>query len=151
MITRQDLYNDLFKLKKAGVDISEPIKVMESYEGLPKSVIEFIKNNSPQFQFYEDLCKNLRTLVKNILNYESFDTYGKVKLCSSLITRAVISIEHNSLNEHLLSDLKLDKIAKSIELALSGQSKSMLDEVLSEHKNAILVYCKSKGVNLNDN
>lgn len=148
MITRQDLYNDLFKLKKSGEDVSEMFKIMESHKGIPKEVVEFIKNKSPQFQFYENIHKNLRTLFKNILNYESLSTSSKIKVCSSLITRAVIAVEHDNLNESLLPDLKIEKAARAIEYAVSGKSKSLLDEVLSEHKNAILVYCKSKGVSI---
>ena len=73
MITRQDLYKDLFKLKNSGVDVSYQLKIMESKSGIPKEVVEFLQDKSPQFQFYRDLKKNQRALMKNILNYENLD------------------------------------------------------------------------------
>lgn len=151
MITRQDLYSDLFKLKNAGVDITEPIKVMESVKGIPDKVVEFLRDHSPQFQFYKDIQKNQKALMKNILNYESLDRVGRIKVCSSLITRSMISIEYKNLDESLLEDLKVSKLAKALESSLSIGDDTMLNEVLSEHRNAVLVYCKSRNSERNDN
>lgn len=142
MITRQDLYRDLFKLKKAGIDVSHPLKIMESYEGVPREVVEFLQDKSPQFQFYRDVHKNQKALMKNILHYESFDHKGKIKLCSSLITRAVIAVEYKNLDESLLEDLQLSKISRAIDKALSDKDYSKLDEVLESHRNAIKLFLK---------
>lgn len=144
MITRQDLFSDLFKLKSSGVDISESLKVMESVPGVPREVVDFIVSNSPQFSFYEDLRKNQRVLFKNILNYESLDFCEKVKICSSLITRAMISVQYKNLNESLLSELKLDKSAKALEVALQTHNSELIDEVLQSHKNAIVLLYESR-------
>lgn len=142
MITRQDVYRDLFKLKNTGVDITSPLKVMESCRGVPKEVVEFLQDKSPQFQFYRDLHKNQRTLMKSILKYESFDTNGKIKLCSSLLTRAMISVEYKNLDESLLEDLQLSKISRAIDKALSDKDPSKLDEVLESHRSAIKLFLK---------
>lgn len=145
-VSRQDLFSDLFKLKNSGIDISESLKVMETSPGIPKEVVNFIVNNSPQYTFYEDLRKNQRVLFKNILSYESLDFYNKIKTCSSLITRAMISVQYKNLNESLLNELKLDKSAKALEVALQTHNSELIDEVLQSHKNAIvLLYENRKG------
>lgn len=142
MITRQDVYRDLFKLKNAGEDISSPLKVMESCKGVPQEVVEFLQDRSPQFQFYHDLHKNQKALMKNILKYESFDTNGKIKLCSSLLTRAMIAVEYKNLDESLLEDLQLSKISRALDKALSNKDPSKLDEVLEGHRNAIRLFLR---------
>lgn len=145
MITRQDLYKDLFKLKNSGVDVSHPLKIMESKSGIPKEVVEFLQDKSPQFQFYRDLKKNQRALMKNILNYENLDIPSKIKVCSSLVTRAMISIEYKNLDESLLRDLQVDKASYAVYKSLSAKDYSKLDEVLSSHKSAMLLFLSKEG------
>lgn len=140
MITRQTLYSDLFKLKKSGVDISEQLSVMEKTPGVPKEVVEFLQDKSPQFQFYRDLKKNQRALMKNILNYENLNIPSKIKVCSSLVTRAMISVEYKNLDESLLRDLQVDKASYAVYKSLSAKDYSKLDEVLSSHKSAMLLF-----------
>lgn len=149
MITRQDLYRDLFKLKNAGEDITEQLKVMESQRGIPSQVVEFLQDKSPQFKFYRDIQKNQRALMKSILNYESLDRLSKIKVCSSLITRSIIAIEYKNLDESLLSDLKVEKLAKALEGSLLTRDDSLLNEVLKEHKNAMSLFCHKSQVEVN--
>lgn len=140
MITRQDLYRDLFKIKSSGVDITPQLRIMESKSGVPQEIVEFLQDKSPQFQFYRDLKKNQKALMKNILRYESFDAKGKIKLCSSLITRAVISVEYKNLDESLLEDLQLNKVSRALDRALSDKDYSKLDGVLESHRSAIKLF-----------
>jgi hypothetical protein len=143
MIDRQSCYNALFKLRNAGVDITEQLNIMKSSPGIPYKVVEFLRTNSPQFQFYEDIRKNQRALLRNILNYESLDRNSKIKLCSSLITRAFISVEYKHIDESLLSELELDRLSKALDSALSYRDYSKLDEVLESHKKSMLLFIKS--------
>lgn len=142
MITRQSVYSDLFKLKRAGFNIDEQLNIMQTRAGIPQEVVKFLQDNSPQFQFYRDIQKNQRTLMRNIINYESLDTRSKIKLCSSLITRAMIAVEYKNLDESLLEDLHLDKLSNALNKALSDQDYSKLDEALSGHRNAMLLFYK---------
>ena len=144
MITRQSVYSALFKLKSTGVDVSRMLNVMKDNSGIPEEVVRFLQDNSPQFQFYRGIQKHQRALMKNILHYEDLDFKGKVKVCSSLITRAMIAVEYNNLDESLLDDLRLDKVAGAINKALVGKDSSFLDEVLEGHKNAMLLFYKGE-------
>lgn len=142
MISRQDVFRDLFKLKKAGEDISEQLKIMESVRGVPREVVEFLQDRSPQFQFYRDIKKNQRALMKNVLGFESLTPVGKVKTCSSLITRAMISVEYKNLDESLLEDLRVSHLAKALEVYFTSGDISEVNEALTEHKNAMLLFVR---------
>lgn len=144
MITRQSLYSALFTLKKSGVDISNQLKIMESKSGIPPEVVDFLQDKSPQFQFYRDIKKNQRALMKNILHYESLDINSKIKLCSSLITRAMISVEYKNLDESLLKELQLEKLSRALDKAFSDRDYSKLDEVLEGHKNAMTLFLRKE-------
>lgn len=144
MITRQSVFQALFRLKDAGVNISKPLLTMQKSSGIPREVVEFLQDKSPQFQFYRSIQKNQRALMKNVLNYESLDTNGKIKVCSSLITRAMIAVEYHNLDESLVEDLRLDKLSRALHKALSDKDYSCLDEVLQGHKDAMLLFYKGQ-------
>ena len=82
--------------------------------------------------------------MKNILRYETLDTRSKIKVCSSLITRAMISIEYKNLDESLLDELGLDRISYALNKVLSDKDYSYLDEVLQGHKNAMMLFYKCR-------
>lgn len=144
MITRQTVFSALFKLKDAGTDVSSQLESMKNNSGIPEDVIEFLRDQSPQFQFYRSIQQHQRALMKNILHFDELDTNNKIKVCSSLITRAMIAVEYHNLDESLLEDLRLDKLSKALYKALSDKDYSYLDEVLQGHKNAMLLFYKGK-------
>ena len=134
MITRQSIFDALFMLKSAGIDVTEPLKVMSSTSGIPPSVVEFLKENSPQHQFYHYLKTRQKAVIKNILNYEELTPIQKIKVCSSFITRAMIAIECREIDESLISELRLVQISKAITLALEYKEYSQLDKILQHFK-----------------
>lgn len=145
MITRQSCYNAIFQLKSAGVDVTAPLKLMQESSDIPEGVIEFLRDQSPQFQFYRSIQKHQRALMKNILHYDELDNKDKIKVASSFITRAVISVEYNNLDESLLDELGLDKIAHALDKALSDRDYSKLDEVFKMHQDAMKLFYKGAG------
>lgn len=142
MITRQTVISALVKLKDAGIDVSEQFESLKRNSGISKDLIEFLRTHSPQFMFYKDLQKNQKRLIKNILDYESFDAIGKIKLCSSLITRAMISVEYKNFDKSLLEDLELNRLSEALHKALNDKDYSVLDKVLEEQKQSIKLFVK---------
>lgn len=142
MITRQTVITALVRLKDAGVDVSQQFESLKHSSGIPKETIEFLRTNSPQFMFYKDLQKHQKALIKNILDYENFDTIGKIKLCSSLITRAMISVEYKNFDKSLLEDLELNRLSGALHKALNDRDYSQLDTVLAEQKRSIKLFVK---------
>lgn len=142
MITRQTVISALVKLKDAGIDVSEQFESLKNNQGITKELVEFLRTHSPQFMFYKDLQKHQKTLIKNILDYDSFDAVGKMKLCSSLITRAMISVEYKNLDKSLLDELELNRISDALHKALNDRDYSKLDTVLEEQKQSIKLFVK---------
>ena len=142
MITRQSCFDSLFKLKNAGIDVSHEIELMQSQEGIPEEVVKFLRDQSPQFQFYRSIQKHQRALMKNILHYDKLDNKGKIKVCSSLITRAMISVEYGNLDESLLDDLGLDKLSNALNEALTNLDYTKLNEVLESHRRSMKLFYK---------
>lgn len=140
MLTRQDVFSALFKLKNTGVDVTEQLNLMTQENGIPKEVILFLRDNSPQFMFYRDIQQHQRALMKNILNYEELDTIAKIKVCSSIITRAMISVEYKNLDESLLDELELYKVSNALNMAFRDRDYSLLDVVLKDYKESMLLF-----------
>ena len=68
MINRQAIYNALFTLKDAGIDISNQLKIMQETKGVPYEVLNFLRDNSPQFQFYGYIQKHQKGLCNGVRN-----------------------------------------------------------------------------------
>ena len=140
MINRQSCYSALFKLKNAGIDITPQLKMMESNRGVPRGVIEFLRNNSPQFQFYRHLQVHQKTLAKNLLDYEELDNLEKIIVGSSFVTRAMIAVKYNNLDESLLEDLNVAQVSHAVDLAVSSQDYSELNDVLKKHSDNLKLF-----------
>lgn len=140
MIGRQDAFSALFKLKEAGIDVQRQLDLMARNSGIPQEVIIFLRDNSPQFQFFRYIQKYQRALFKGILNYEELDVIGKIKLCSSLITRATIAVEYKNIDESLLDELNLGRISGALDKAFKDRDYSKLDTVLEDYKQSMLLF-----------
>lgn len=145
MVDRDNCYSALFKLKEAGINIEKPLESMTKNSGVPRDVIEFLRDNSPQFQFYRYLQKHQIALAKEIRNYEEASDTSKIKICSSIITRAMIAIEYNNIDRHIVYELNLADIAEAINYALISDDYSKVNKVLETHRNSIeLFYLNNK-------
>jgi hypothetical protein len=144
MITRQSCYLALYKLKNAGINIDSQIELMTKSPGVPREVILFLRENSPQFQYYRYLQKHQKALVKNILNYDTFDNIGKVKVCSSLITRAMIAIEYKDFDQSLMYELDLEGLSEALSKAFNDQDYSKLNESLEKQRESMKLFLKEK-------
>lgn len=143
MISRQDCYDALFKLKNAGVDISAPLNAMMRESGVPRQVILFLRDNSPQFQFYRDIQKHQKALANSLLDYETLDDISKIITCSSFVTRAMIAVKYKNLDPSLLDDLNISEVSDAINYTLHSGDFSKLDNVLRKHSNSLKLFYES--------
>ena len=137
MIDRQSCYSALFKLKEAGIDISAQLKVMEQESGIPRKVIEFLRDNSPQFQFYRYLQKHQKALAKNILDYNTLDNNDKMIVCSSFITRVYIAIKYKCLDKSLVDELGVKEVSNCLNKSLVYDDISYVDKVMMKHSDSL--------------
>lgn len=143
MIDRQDCYNALFKLKRAGIDVSAQLELMQKNKDIPRGVIEFLRENSPQFQFYRYIQKYQKALAENILDYQELDNIGKLITCSSFITRVMIAIKYKNLDESLIDDLNVSEVSEAINIALTTDDFTNINNILDKHCNSLRLFYKS--------
>ena len=145
VVNRQTVFNALFKLKDAGIDVSSQLNSMANSRDIPRSVIEFLRDNSPQFQFYRHIQKHQHKLAESILDYKDLSDYDKLIACSSFITRALIAVKYGNLNKSLLEDLNIEEISGALNDAISNQDYSKINQVLDKHCNSLKAfYLKNK-------
>lgn len=133
MTTRQLAFSALFKLKKSGVRVDEQLAQLADNSGVPESVVKFLKENSPQYQFYSYLQKRQKSLLQNLVKYESLGPVEKVKVGSSMITRAMIAVEYKEINPTLIEELRLDRVANALSEVLQGGDDKVLDTAMLSH------------------
>lgn len=143
MINRQDCYNALFKLKGAGVDISAQLKIMQESTGVPQGVLEFLRENSPQFQFYRYVQKHQKALAESLLDYKSLDNLSKLITCSSFVTRVMIAVKYKNLDESLVDELNVNEVADAVSYALNSDDFTKVNEVLEKHSNSLRLFYQS--------
>ena len=140
MVNRQTVFNALFKLKDAGVDVSSQLNSMANSRDIPRSVIEFLRDNSPQFQFYRHIQKHQHKLAESILDYKDLSDYDKLIACSSFITRALLAVKYNNLSETLLEDLNIEEVSEALDLAINRKDYSKVNQVLNKHCESLKVF-----------
>lgn len=150
MINRQDCYNALFKLKATGVDVSTQLEIMQRNKGVPYGVIQFLQENSPQFQFYRYIQKRQRKLSESLLDYETLSDTDKIIACSSLITRVMIAVKCKELDESLLDELNISDVSDALNRALSVNDFTRVNEVLKKHSDSLRLFYKSNRSDLNE-
>lgn len=146
VVNRQTVFNALFKLKDAGVDVSSQLNSMANSRDIPRSVIEFLRDNSPQFQFYRHIQKHQHKLAESILDYKDLSDHEKLITCSSFITRALIAVKYGNLDESLLEDLNIEEVSNALNEAIVSKDYSKVNQVLEKHCNSLRAfYSKNKG------
>ena len=144
MINRQNIYNALFTLKDAGVDISDQLKIMQEVKGVPYEVLAFLRNNSPQFQFYGYIQKHQKGLSKSLLNYDELINEDKIVAASSFVTRVYLAVKYQELSKNLIDDLNVAKLSKALSKAIATSDFTDLDTVMKMHGDSLRLFYKSK-------
>lgn len=144
MIDRQSCYSALFKLKNAGINIDSQLRLMTENKGVPRGVVEFLRDNSPQFQFYRYIQKYQKALSESILDYKKLSDLDKMITCSSFLTRAFIAVKYKNLDESLLDDLNIQDVAEALNAAIRESNFTKLNEVLEIHSNSLRLFYKEK-------
>lgn len=144
MINRQDCYTALFKLKDAGIDITAQLTIMQGTKGVPYEVLNFLRNNSPQFQFYGYIQKRQKGLAKSLLNYTDLEREDKIIAASSFVTRVYLATKYQELSKSLVDDLNVSKVITALEKAIVLEDYRELDNVMKMHGDSLRLFYKSK-------
>lgn len=138
LISKHDCYNILFELQSSGQDVHEDIsKVMRSKDGyIPEIVISYLKNtHHPTVEFYLNLNNKAHKLIKEILDCDNKPISNYIKMATSLITQATITLEHMSpedINSHnkLINSLRLPEVSEALNNYFSCGDYNKLVDVI---------------------
>ena len=140
MINRVSCYDALFRLKQAGINVDDALEAMKNSSGVPREVIVFLRDNSPQFQFYRYIQKYQKALAENILDYKKLSDQDKLITCCSFLTRVLLAVKYKNLGEGLVDDLNINEISDAINTAITEFDYSKVDKVLSKHHDSLEVF-----------
>lgn len=138
LINKHDCYNVLFDLQSQGVDIHEDLsKFMKSSDYIPPCVIQHLKEqNYPTIDFYLRLNNKAHKIIKEVLTCENKPVSNYIKIATSLITQATITIEHTcqddiQLQNRLIEALYLKELTNALNVYFtSGKYKPLVETVL---------------------
>lgn len=138
LINKHDCYNILFDLQAQGIDVHEDLtKFMKSSNYVPTCVIRRLKEqNYPTIDFYLRLNNKAHKVIKEILTCENKPVSNYIKIATSLITQATITIEHIcqeniQLQNNLIEALYLKELSSALNIYFtSGSYKPLVETVL---------------------
>lgn len=142
MITRHECYKQLFKLKEQGDENAvKYIDLLAKSDSVPKEIIKYLtEEDIPQFKFFKYLYDRQRTLLKNIMDYDKLDLFDQVKICSSIITRAMIAIQYKEIDGELLDQLSLDKLSEALYYTFNSHDFTTIEPILKEYRDSVKLF-----------
>ena len=138
LINKHDCYSILFEMQSQGIDVHKDIKYLMSENTIPKSVITYIKdNNYPVIEFYRNLNNKAHKIIKEVLTCENKPVSNYIKIATSIITQATITIEHTCQNDidaqnKLIENLHLRELTQGLNEYFTTGDFSMLVSTVQE-------------------
>lgn len=139
LINRHDCYNILFELQSQGQDVQSDIKeFIHNKNYIPKCVIAYLKeNNYVVIEFYNRLNNKAHKIIKEVLSCDNKPVSTYIKIATSIITQATITLEHMDkddieLQNTLIENLHLSKLSSALNLYFSTGNFTNLVNTIKE-------------------
>ena len=144
LINKHDCYHILFELQSSGLATHEDIsRFMRERDYMPKCVINYLKEqNDPTIQFYLLLNNKAHKIIKEVLTCENKSVSTYIKIASSLITQATITLEHTCQDDidkqnELIENLHLKELTHGLNIYFSTGDFRELVSVVTETRNDV--------------
>ena len=141
LISKHDCYNILFELQSNGNDVHEDLKqFMKSKNYTPKCVINYLKDsNYPVIEFYLRLNNKAHKIIKEILTCENKPVATYIKIATSIITQATISLEHMNKDDIeqqnvLIDNLHLKELTNALNNYFTTGDYTLLVDTIKESR-----------------
>ena len=141
LINRHDCYNILFELQSSNNDVHEELKeFMHNKNYIPKCVINYLKeHNYVVIEFYERLNNKAHKIIKEVLTCDNKPVSTYIKIATSIITQATITLEHMDakdieLQNTLIQNLHLAELTNALNIYFTTGKFNALVEVINEVK-----------------
>lgn len=144
LINRHTCYNILFDLQSNGLNVQEDIsKFMKQRDYIPKCVIQKLKEQHyPTVEFYLLLNNKAHKVIKEILCCENKPVSNYIKIATSLITQATITLEHTcqdniELQNELIESLRLKELSHGLNTYFTTGDYTELVETVLQTRNDV--------------
>lgn len=141
LINKHDCYSVLFEMQSQGKDVQNDIsKFMKNHDYVPPIVITYLKEqNYPTIDFYLRLNNKAHKVIKEILTCDNKPVSNYIKIATSLITQATITLEHTckedvQLQNRLIDALYLKELSKALNIYFSDGDYTKLVEIVQRIK-----------------
>lgn len=141
LVNKHDCYTVLFKLESSGCNVQEDISKLMSSDTVPRSVISYLKETGhPTIDFYLNLNKKAHKIIKELLSCENKPVSNYIKIATSLITQAIITIEHTcqdnvEAQNQLIENLGLQRLSSSLtDYFSTGDPTNLVSAVMSNRQ-----------------
>lgn len=138
LINKHDCYNLLFEWKANGMSVEDDISQLITTSTIPSSIIKYLKEvRYPTVDFYLTLNNKAHKVIKNLLECENAPISEYIKIATSLITQAMITLEHSCQDDvnaqnHLIENLGLATLSNGLATYFStGDATLLVNAVLS--------------------
>lgn len=141
LINKHDCYSVLFEMQSQGKNVQEDIsKFMKNHDYVPPVVITYLKEqNYPTIEFYLRLNNKAHKVIKEILTCDNKPVSNYIKIATSLITQATITLEHTckddiQLQNRLIEALYLKELSKALNIYFAEGDYTKLVETVNRIK-----------------
>jgi hypothetical protein len=120
LINKHDCFNILFEIQSKGNDVHNEITELMNNNVIPKCVINELKEQHyPTIEFYLNLNNKAHKIIKEVLCCENKPVSNYIKMATSIITQATITLEHMNPDDivaqnTLIENLHLRELSKAL-------------------------------------
>ena len=138
LINKHDCYNLLFKLQSEGINVDEDIPTLMREHKVPKSIVNYLKEQDyPTIRFYLNLNNKAHKIIKEVLCCENKPVSNYIKIATSIITQATITLEHMSPDDideqnTLIENLHLKELSHALNVYFTTGNYSELVNTVKE-------------------
>lgn len=120
LINKHDCYNILFEMQSQGKDVKTELNELMYDNKVPKCVVNYLREqNYPTIEFYLKLNNKAHKIIKEVLCCENKPVSNYIKMATSIITQATITLEHMNPEDieaqnTLIENLHLKELSKAL-------------------------------------
>ena len=136
LINKHDCYTILFEMQSNGKNVRNELNEVMYNNTIPKCVINKLKEqNYPAVQFYLNLNNKAHKIIKEVLCCENKPVSNYIKMATSIITQATITLEHMNPNDidaqnKLIENLHLKELSEALTTYFtSGNYKPLVNTI----------------------
>ena len=120
LVSKHDCFTVLFEMQSEGKDVHKELTEVMHKGTIPKCVVNKLKEEHyPTIDFYLNLNNKAHKIIKEVLCCENKPVSNYIKMATSIITQATITLEHmnpDSIKEQntLIENLRLKELSHAL-------------------------------------